>query len=146
MKLLLTSEDKKGLLNQKLKDVKHPKRVISVLKRMVKLMIKSDAVGLSSNQVGRTEKMFVFINTQREIEFVINPEILKVEKKTKTAKERCLSYPEMGNVAVTRPEKIKVRYHNGHEVVEKWLKGMGSRCFQHEMSHLEGNCPLGEVK
>lgn len=150
MRLELLTEDKdvNGILKQKLVKVKKPKTKLSILKEMVRVMIECKGIGLTANQVGLTDKMFVqYINTntpKQKIIYVINPEFPKViDARIQTFEERCLSYPNR-KVMVERPYGIEVKYHNGKELVTRKLYGLDARIFYHEMQHIKGKCIVGE--
>ena len=76
--------------------------------------------------------MFVMTLSTGEDIRVYNPEILEFSKETIGMEEGCLTFPLLYFI-VTRPEKVKVRFETvDGGVVEDWLEGMDSRCFQHE--------------
>ena len=141
MKLLIEANDSKGILKQVLTEVADPKSKLPVLKQMVGIMEANNGIGITANQVGLLDRMFVY-TLNKKPEFVINPIILKSSKRQVTLREGCLSYPGV-QAQVMRPAEIKVKYHNGHVEVIKNLKGMEARCFLHEFDHLSGECILG---
>ncbi len=111
-------------------------------KAMIQLMKDRFGIGLASPQIGSSHRMFVMTFESGENIGVYNPEILEFSKEEVAIEEGCLSFPLLYFV-VTRPEKVKVRFETiDKEIVEDWLEGMDSRCFQHEFDHLEGKLYL----
>ena len=103
-------------------------------------MIHYEGVGLSANQIGISERVFVMI-LHMEIEEIItcfNPRIIKRYKDCGWFEEGCLSYPDE-IINVNRPNRIVVKYEDENEKVHKLkLDGFPARVFQHEYDHLEG--------
>lgn len=139
LKLLTSNKDKKGVLKQRLTEVEDPSSKIEVLKEMLDIMKQNNGIGLTANQVGLTDRMFIYTMNSGRVEFVINPEIIKTSKRMAWFNEGCLSYPGK-QVQIQRPVQIKVKYHNGHNIVIKNLKGMEARVWLHEYDHCEGEC------
>lgn len=105
---------------------------------MFQLMKDRFGIGLASPQLGTNHRMFTMTLSTGEDIGVYNPEILEFSKETVSMEEGCLTFPLLYFI-VTRPEKVKVRFQTvDQEVVEDWLDGMDSRCFQHEFDHLQG--------
>jgi len=111
-----------------------------LIQNMFLTMYKNNGVGLSANQVGRLERIFVMdtsIDGDKRHVF-INPEIVETTTEPERWKEGCLSFPDIF-VFVKRPTKIKVRALNEQgEKVETNLEGLDAICFQHELDHLNG--------
>ena len=103
-------------------------------------MIHHKGIGLSANQIGIWERVFVMI---RDLEYnetitCFNPKILKESKKIIIMEEGCLSYPDLF-LDIERPESVVVKYEDeGKEVHKIKLKGYIARIFQHEYDHMEG--------
>ena len=111
-------------------------------KAMIQLMKDRFGIGLASPQIGSSHRMFVMTFESGENVGVYNPEILEFSKEEVAIEEGCLSFPLLYFV-VTRPKKVKVRFETiDKEIVEDWLEGMDSRCFQHEFDHLNGKLYL----
>ena len=94
-------------------------------------------IGLSANQIGVNLRLFVMQIGDRT-RFCFNPEILDQGTELVTMAEGCLSY--LGKQCILkRPDKIRVRYqdHRGSWIHDE-LVGLESRCFQHELDHLNG--------
>ena len=103
-------------------------------------MIHHKGVGLSANQLGINERVFVMI---RDIEFneiivCFNPQIIKTYKEKVEMEEGCLSYPDLF-LKITRPKKIIVKYEDVDKKIHKLkLDGLSARIFLHEYDHMEG--------
>lgn len=115
-----------------------PNPIMSNLVARLKMTMKLyGGVGLSANQCGVLERVFV-IGTDQFQMACINPKIIsESEKKTKD-NEGCLSYPGL-YLKVERPETILVEFTNENgETRQVELSGLTARCFQHELDHLNG--------
>lgn len=144
MELLIEANDKDGILKRKLAkvDTSDLTETLIELKEMVEIMKVNDGIGLTANQVNIDKSMFVQY-MDGKIEFVINPQVLKIGKQKSSMSEGCLSYPNK-EVVVIRPKEIMVRYHDGKKVVVKTLYGMNARVFLHEFDHCQGQCIVGK--
>lgn len=109
-----------------------------LVRRMAKLMMESNGIGLAGPQVGLSKRIFVMGN-QDKLFACINPEILEADGNEMDI-EGCLSFPDLW-LRVRRADKIKVRYYNalGGEIVTDFT-GLMARVFQHERDHLDGIC------
>ena len=103
-------------------------------------MIHHKGIGLSANQIGIWERVFVMI---RDLEYnetitCFNPKILKESKKTIVMEEGCLSYPDLF-LDIERPESVVIKYEDEDKKIHKMkLDGLAARVFQHEYDHMEG--------
>ena len=108
--------------------------------RLHENMYHHNGIGLSANQIGINERVFVMISdldTQETIT-CFNPKILKYSKDTVVMEEGCLSYPDV-YLDVSRPESVVVKYEDeGKKVHKVKLEGLAARVFQHEYDHMEG--------
>ena len=97
-------------------------------------------VGLSANQIGISERVFIMyedVNT-RKILTCFNPKIVETSKEEISIDEGCLTYPGVW-LKVKRPIAIKVEFEDEKsEKYEITLEGLSSRIFQHEYDHMEG--------
>ena len=103
-------------------------------------MIHYEGVGLSANQIGISERVFVMILHMETEEIItcFNPRIIKTYKDCGWFEEGCLSYPDE-IINVNRPNRIVVKYEDEDEKEHKIkLDGLAARVFQHEFDHLEG--------
>jgi peptide deformylase len=94
-------------------------------------------IGLSANQCGFLYRMFVMGAEDNYVAF-FNPSIVLKSKKEVHMVEGCLSFPFLG-LRITRPEEIAVTYQDYTGTwKETTLVGISSRCFQHELDHMNG--------
>ena len=103
-------------------------------------MIHYEGVGLSANQIGISERVFVMILHMETEEIItcFNPRIIKKYKDCGWFEEGCLSYPDE-IINVNRPNRIVVKYEDEDKKEHKIkLEGFAARVFQHEFDHLEG--------
>lgn len=109
-----------------------------LVRRMTKLMMENNGIGLAGPQVGVSKRIFVMGN-QDKLFACINPEIIEADGNEMDV-EGCLSFPNLW-LRVRRADKIKVRYYNamGGEIVTEF-SGLIARVFQHERDHLDGIC------
>jgi len=114
-----------------------PKQNLKLAQQLFQLMLKENGIGLASNQVGVDSRLFVMLVNDK-IYHCFNPIILQKTDDNMYYTEGCLSFPGE-RLQISRPNKILVKYYNayGIETVE-WLEGLTSRCFQHELDHLNG--------
>ena len=64
--------------------------------------------------------------------------VVRASEEKTLDEEGCLSFPGLF-VKVLRPEKVTVRWQNKKgETLMQHLDGMESKCFQHELDHLDG--------
>lgn len=102
-------------------------------------MIEEGGIGFSANQMGFLYRIFA-MNIGGQTNFYYNPEIISKGDRIVTFVEGCLSFPNL-KLKVKRPDEITVRYQDrdGNVITEE-LSGIASRCFQHELDHLDGVC------
>ena len=109
---------------------------------MVKLMLDENGMGLAANQIGITKRFFAIgheaFDTMSKPAIIYNPKILKSSKDKVIDLEGCLSFKNVW-LKVERPRKVEVQYElsNG-QIHMAELDGMESKCFQHEVDHLDG--------
>jgi peptide deformylase len=108
-----------------------------LIKRLKMTMKLFNGVGLSANQCGIYERVFVIGTDQFQIA-CINPEVLEVSENVVKDNEGCLSFPGMF-LKVPRPVSVKVRFMDEFgETKEMWLDGLTARCYLHELDHMNG--------
>jgi len=103
-------------------------------------MFHYNGVGLSANQIGIGERVFVMISDMDTQETItcFNPKIIKESKDEVVMEEGCLSYPELF-LDIPRPSSVVVKYEDeGKEIHKQRLTGFIARIFQHEYDHMEG--------
>ena len=99
-------------------------------------------MGLAANQIGITKRFFAIahntFDTFQKSAIIWNP-LIKTQSEEKVFDvEGCLSFPDIF-VKVERPKQIEVQYETTQgETKTARLNGMESKCFQHELDHLEG--------
>jgi peptide deformylase len=116
---------------------------------MVKLMYENNGIGLSANQVGIEARVFVIMPRNLvgvSTPFaVFNPKIIAAGDELEDGDEGCLSFPNL-YFNVKRPANIVVEFldRDKNPVIIR-LDGIDSRCFQHELDHLDGICFTSKV-
>ena len=103
-------------------------------------MIHHEGVGLSANQIGMSERVFIMmIDTETEETITcFNPRIVKRYDEEVWFEEGCLSYPDE-IINIQRPNRIVVNYEDENKVDRKVkLEGFAARVFLHEYDHMEG--------
>ena len=108
---------------------------------MFETMYVSQGIGLAAQQVGVAKRVTVIDLSQGKDAAqkltLINPEIILSEGKM-YEEEGCLSFPDIRE-KVSRAAKVRIR---AQDVKGKWFEMDGeellSRCFQHEIDHLDG--------
>jgi peptide deformylase len=105
--------------------------------QMLEFMHSQDAIGLAANQIGRDVRLFV-MSVSGVTRCCFNPEITDSGSNTAKMAEGCLSFKGKQCI-LQRPDVITVRYqdHSGVWIQDR-LIGLESRCFQHELDHLNG--------
>src|SRR5271169_6624553 len=139
-----------------LKIVKYPEPVLSqpgepvtefngelraLVADMFETMYSAQGIGLAAPQVGVSKRLTVIdLSMGKEPKdklVLINPEIISSEGKL-YEEEGCLSFPEIRE-KIARSAKVRIRAQDEHG---KWFEMDGedllSRCFQHEIDHLDG--------
>ena len=97
-------------------------------------------VGLSANQIGIMERVFVMYSDVKKKEIIacFNPNIVAVSPKKTLMDEGCLTFPGLW-LKVSRPESIEVEYEDVHgEKTKVFMYGLEARVFLHEMDHMDG--------
>ena len=109
---------------------------------MIKLMVGNRGIGLAANQIGITKRFFAigsdtFDKIQKPV-IMWNPELVHTSEEKVLDLEGCLSFVGVF-VQVLRPKQVTVKWQNiKGETLESNLDNMESKCFQHELDHLNG--------
>jgi peptide deformylase len=109
---------------------------------MIKLMLDERGMGLAANQIGITKRFFAIghdsFDTFQKHAIIWNPQVINSSEEKVIDVEGCLSFKNVF-VKVERPKVIEVQYETtqGKTRFAK-LDGMESKCFQHELDHLDG--------
>ena len=102
-------------------------------------MLEEGGLGFAANQMGFLYRIFA-MNIGGTTKFYYNPEVIEAGDEVVTFEEGCLSFPNL-MLKVKRPKNVVVRYQDRDgEVHNEELTGLASRCFQHELDHLDGIC------
>ena len=118
-------------------------------KSMIDFMIDANGIGLAANQIGIVKRVFV-MGSNNIPGFpapfaVFNPRIVEASTEMITDQEGCLSYPGLF-LTVKRPSWIVAEYQNAKgDTIEARFDGYLSKCFQHELYHLDGICFVDKV-
>lgn len=118
-------------------------------KKMIHFMIKNQGIGLAANQIGISKRIFVMgsynVPGFPEPFALFNPTILETSKEQILDQEGCLSYPGL-YLQVKRPSWVIAEYQNSKgDLIEARFDGYLSKCFQHELDHLNGICFVDKV-
>ena len=103
-------------------------------------MIYYEGIGLSANQIGIGERVFVMMLNMETEETItcFNPRIIKRYDDCGWFEEGCLSFPDE-IINIQRPNRIVVKYEDEDKKDHKIkLDGLAARVFLHEFDHLEG--------
>ena len=108
----------------------------------IKLMKENLGMGLAANQIGLTKRFFAMGNesfdTFKKSAIIWNPRLIKTSEEKDVDVEGCLSFKGIW-LKVERPKTCEVEYETTKgETKTASLDGMESKCFQHELDHLEG--------
>jgi peptide deformylase len=120
------------------------------LAQMIEAMYFYEGVGLASNQLGFTERMFVWDSRDGTGSHIaINPEITIDPLDLEITPEGCLSVPKFGwRIARSFTTTLTALDLNGNEYTITG-DGLLARIFQHETDHLDGFlllCKLGKAE
>ena len=134
-------ESDNPILKVKLEDCNPELNRQEIKDNLIETMQHYEGIGLSANQVGVMERVFVMYNhvETKQIIACFNPKIIKEGEEKVLIDEGCLSFPGLW-VKVNRSETIEVEYEDENgEKVQRELYGLQSRIFQHEYDHMEGS-------
>ena len=109
---------------------------------MIKVMLEEKGMGLAANQIGITKRFFAIghssFDTFKNHAIIWNPQVINFSEEKIIDVEGCLSFKDVF-VKVERPKTIEVQYETTQGKTEfAKLDGMESKCFQHELDHLDG--------
>ena len=108
----------------------------------IKLMLDENGMGLAANQVGITKRFFAMghetFDTFQKHAIIWNPKLISHSEEQVIDVEGCLSFKGIW-VKVKRPKTVEVQYETTQGKTKfAQLDGMESKCFQHELDHLNG--------
>lgn len=141
---------KEKSLRQKSKTVaKVDKKILMLIEDMEDtLAVQKDpeGVGLAAPQIGKNYRLFL-INYNGAEKVIINPEIVKMEKKPHSTKakpgkekllEGCLSLPHYYG-PLKRAKRLTLKYMDeAGKIVHEEFSGFLAQIVQHEIDHLDG--------
>tara|TARA_B100000745_G_scaffold281315_1_gene213918 strand:- start:758 stop:1273 length:516 start_codon:yes stop_codon:yes gene_type:complete len=107
---------------------------------LIETMEHYNGIGLSANQCGMMERVFVMYSDVKKKEIIacFNPKIITESDEEVFMDEGCLTYPGLW-LKVKRPDGIEVTYEDENgEKQERAMFGLECRVFQHEYDHMEG--------
>ncbi len=109
---------------------------------MAETMYEEPGIGLAAPQVGVGKRLIVmdldWMDGERNLRVLLNPEIVKSEGKQISKDEACLSVPDF-SADVERAERVVVKARTlDWEPVEFDCTELEAICFQHEIDHLDG--------
>ena len=135
------------ILHEQVKKCSYDLDRVELSKILYENMMHHNGVGLSANQIGINERVFIMVKDleYNEILTCFNPRILKQSSKTCVMEEGCLSYPDEF-LEIERSETVVVKYEDENKVDHKIkLEGFAARVFLHEFDHMQGiNCTESE--
>ena len=111
-----------------------------VEEKLLDSMKNYNGIGLSANQIGIMERVFVMYSDVKKRETItcFNPEIVTKSDTEILMDEGCLTYPGLW-LKVKRPDGIEVQYEDkSGEIQNQAMFGMEFRIFLHEYDHMEG--------
>lgn len=116
---------------------------------MIDFMIQNRGIGLAANQIGITKRVFVMgsdnISGFPRPFALFNPIMIEQSKEFILDQEGCLSYPDL-YLKIKRPSWVVAAYQDSQGTVrEVKIDGYLSKCFQHELDHLDGICFVDKV-
>ena len=109
---------------------------------MIKFMLENKGMGLAANQIGITKRFFAIgsetFDKFKKSAIIWNPQVITQSKEKVIHEEGCLSFKGIF-IKVERSKVIEVEYETTQGSKETTrLDNMESKCFQHELDHLEG--------
>ena len=99
-----------------------------------------NGIGLSANQIGIMERVFIMYSDVKKRETItcFNPKIVTQSDTKILMDEGCLTYPGLW-LKVKRPDGIEVEYEDKNgEIQNQAMFGLECRIFLHEYDHMEG--------
>ena len=111
--------------------------IVKTVKRLKMTMKLHNGMGLSANQCGLFERVFV-IGTEHFQLVCINPKIVEQSEEMIKDAEGCLSFPGL-SVKINRASWITAEYYDeSGKLHNVRMEGLTARCYQHELDHMNG--------
>ena len=111
-----------------------------VEEKLLDSMKNYNGIGLSANQIGIMERVFVMYSDVKKRETItcFNPEIVTKSDTEILMDEGCLTYPGLW-LKVKRPDGIEVQYEDkSGEIQHQAMFGLECLILLHEYDHMEG--------
>ena len=138
--ILKLTPNKHPILHEKVKPCSEDLDRREISRILKENMIYYEGIGLSANQIGIGERVFIMmlnIETEETIT-CFNPRIIKRYDDNVWCEEGCLSFPDE-TINIQRPNRIVIKYEDEDKKDHKIkLDGLAARVFLHEFDHLEG--------
>jgi len=127
------------ILRKKSQSIKKiDENILKLAKDIIKTMKKNNGIGLSACQVSKNIQMFVIIKELSKKQIFINPEIVKISKKSSIVEEGCLSVPGI-YLPIKRAMSLKVKaFDENNKQFKLKATDLLAQAIQHEMDHLNG--------
>ena len=128
------------ILHEKMKSCSEDLNRLEISRILKENMVHYEGIGLSANQIGISERVFVMmLNVETEETITcFYPHIVKRYDDDVWFEEGCLSFPDE-IINIQRPNRIVVKYEDEDKKEHKIkLDGLAARVFLHEFDHLEG--------
>lgn len=111
--------------------------LVRLVHDMLETMDDAGGVGLAANQIGLTQRVFVY-DCDGLRGALINPEWEPIDDMVQIGPEGCLSIPDL-QADVARDETVVARgFDEFGRPVALRANGLLARCTQHETDHLDG--------
>lgn len=120
------------------------------IERMGAIMYEAPGVGLAAIQVGLNQSFLVYdvvhsSGEGRQLEVLVNPQIVEMEGSIVSEQEGCLSVPDFRS-DVKRAERILVEGFDRHgEPLRFEADGFKAVVLQHEIDHLNGRLFIDRI-
>ena len=128
------------ILNLKLEGVSPDLDREELTENLAKTMRQENGIGLSANQCGVMERVFIMYSDLKERKIIacFNPRIIEEPVEQSLMDEGCLTYPGLW-LKVKRPIWIRATWEDTKGTKGEYqLLGLEARIFQHEYDHMEG--------
>lgn len=112
-------------------------KMTNLVQQLKMTMKRYGGIGLSANQCGVIERMFVIGHEDFSLT-CINPKVVEVSEDLANESEGCLSYPGL-YLKIKRPSWIVGEFTTEEGKTERMrMEGITARCFLHELDHMDG--------
>ena len=106
---------------------------------LIDTMTFEKGIGLAANQIGISARVLaIYIQKDKHIRIMYNPEILYHSEDMINDSEGCLSFPDTF-LEIPRYKSVTVRWLDRHQYIHSMdLTDIDARCILHEIDHLNG--------